>query len=140
MKSINTIVILFVGMLSIAAIAPKKEKKINAGTYTISLAVQDINNSFEFYQKLGFEPIEGKGSVAQKWIILSNGDTKIGLFQGMFPSNTITFNPNDGRTIFRALKAEGIKATFSNGMENESGPCTFSLTDPDGNPILFDQH
>ena len=110
------------------------------GSYSISLNVQDIAKSYAFYGKLGFAPIEGKGSIAQKWMILSNGETKIGLFQGMFPSNTITFNPKDGRSIYSKLKKEGVEPAFESGMEKEEGPCTFSIIDPDGNPILIDQH
>ncbi len=115
-------------------------ESIEMGKYSLSLSVKDIAASKNFYQKLGFEAVEGKGSVDQKWIILSNGETKIGLFQGMFPSNTITFNPLDGRTIHTNLKAKGIKPTFEMGFDKTEGPCTFSIADPDGNPILIDQH
>lgn len=110
------------------------------GKYSISLNVKDIVKSKEFYQKLGFTPIAGMGSVKQKWMMISNGDTKIGLFQGMFPSNTITFNPTDGRKVNKALKEAGIVPTFEAGFDKAQGPCSFSITDPDGNPILIDQH
>jgi len=108
--------------------------------YSISLNVSDITASLEFYQKLGFEPVEGKGSTEEKWIILSNGSSKIGLFQGFFPSNTMTFNPTDGRAMYEKITESGVAPTFQLGMDQESGPCTFSLVDPDGNPILIDQH
>ena len=118
----------------------KEEQEAPTGltTYSVSLSVKDINASFEFYQKLGFKPMDG--ALEQNWIILTNGNTKIGLFQGMFPTNTITFNPLDARKVHNDLAEKGIDPVFTAGMENESGPCSFSITDPDGNPILIDQH
>ncbi|MFK8038558.1 MAG: VOC family protein [Crocinitomicaceae bacterium] len=125
------------------AFVPSKQENdelVYLGKYSLSLNVNDILESKEFYQKLGFDPVEGMGSVEQKWMIISNGETKIGIFQGMFPSNTITFNPTDGRTICRKIKEKGIVPVFETGMDNSEGPCTFSIVDPDGNPILIDQH
>src|SRR5690606_11079560 len=110
------------------------------GKYSISLNIKDISKSKDFYQKLGFEAVEGMGSVEQKWMMVSNGETKIGLFQGMLPNNTITLNPTDGRSIYKELKEKGIEPTFASGMDNKDGPCTYSIADPDGNPILIDQH
>jgi catechol 2,3-dioxygenase-like lactoylglutathione lyase family enzyme len=142
MKQKLTLIILPLFMLTLMAFMSVKQidSESSLGSYSISLNVKDISTSHAFYNKLGFTPIKGMGSIEQKWMILSNGETKIGLFQGMFPSNTITFNPNDGRSIYQSLKKEGIKPTFESGMDKAEGPCTFSITDPDGNPILIDQH
>lgn len=112
----------------------------NLGSYSLSLNVKDILASMTFYQKLGFEPVEGQGSAEQKWIMLSNGEAKIGLFQGMFPMNTLTFTPADGRAIHKMLISHGITPVFAIGLDKEEGPCSFSIIDPDGNPILIDQH
>jgi lactoylglutathione lyase len=119
------------------------------GNFSISLAVRDIEASRAFYAKLGFEPV--MGDAAQGWLILRNGDTVIGLFQGMFEKNTLTFNPGwdrdtnalesftDVREVQRRLKAEGIEFT-TEADETGSGPGSFLVVDPDGNPILVDQH
>lgn len=121
----------------------KKEEKDSGpdlGIFSVSLAVKDLKVSLEFYQKLGFEAMEGAGGLEQKWLILQKADTKIGLFQDMFPTNTLTFNPEDARAIHLKVKKGEIPVLFSMGLENKSGPCTFSIADPDGNPILIDQH
>ena len=111
------------------------------GTHSLSLAVKDIQKSLEFYQKLGFKPIDGFGSIEDKWLILQRGDYKIGLFQDMFEENIITFNPTDARSIYRDLKNKGIGFLMeSPTVHEEKGPCHFALADPDGNQILFDQH
>lgn len=115
-----------------------KEPTTNLGTFSISLAVKNIKASYEFYQNFGFKKLDG--AIEQNWLVLENGKAKIGLFQGMFPKNTITFNPEDARSIYKNLQQVGIEAGFSNGMENDNGPASFSITDPDGNPILVDQH
>jgi lactoylglutathione lyase len=119
------------------------------GNFSISLAVKDIEASRAFYEKLGFS-IFG-GNAAQNWLILKNGDHVIGLFQGMFERNTLTFNPgwdSDGnrleaftdiRELQRQLKASGVQLT-SEADESTEGPAYFALLDPDGNPVLFDQH
>ena len=109
-------------------------------SFSISLKVKDIAASKQFYEKLGFEQIPGAGGVDQKWMVMKNGAAKVGLFQGMFPQNTITINPTDARSIYKTLTETGIDITFTNGMDNEKGPASFALVDPDGNPILFDQH
>jgi catechol 2,3-dioxygenase-like lactoylglutathione lyase family enzyme len=142
MKKRLTTVLLSVSVLMLMAFVSNNQEKNESsiGSYSISLNVQDISKSKVFYGKLGFSPVEGMGSVEEKWIILSNGETKIGLFQGMFPSNTITFNPKDGRSIYKKLKKEGIQPAFETNMDKSEGPCTFSIMDPDGNPILIDQH
>ncbi len=119
------------------------------GNFSVSLAVRDIDASRAFYEKLGFVPV--MGDAAQGWLILRNGDTVIGLFQGMFERNTLTFNPGwdrdtnalttftDVRELQRQLKAQGVEFA-SEVDESGSGPGSFVVIDPDGNPILVDQH
>jgi len=119
------------------------------GAFSISLAVKDIAKSRDFYEKLGF--VQVAGDAAENWLILRNGDTNIGLFQGMFDTNTLTFNPgwtsqgetlaefDDVREIQRHLKAAGLELT-AQADESSTGPTSLMLFDPDGNPILIDQH
>lgn len=119
------------------------------GAFSISLAVKDIAASRAFYEKLGFKQV--LGDAAQNWLILRNGETTIGLFQGMFERNTLTFNPGwnshaqplkefeDVRKIQRQLKASGVPLT-TEADESTTGPASLMLIDPDGNPILIDQH
>ena len=119
------------------------------GAFSISLAVEDLEASRVFYEKLGFEVIGGDPS--QNWQILRNGDHTIGLFQGMFERNMLTFNPGwdgeghtldtftDVRELQRRLKAKGVRLV-SEADENSTGPASFVALDPDGNPILVDQH
>lgn len=127
----------------------RKENSMQLGAFSISLAVKDIHASRAFYEKLGFEDFHG--DITQNWLILKNGDTVIGLFQGMFEQNMLTFNPGwdanaqpvesfpDVRELQRQLKAQGV-ALESEADESSSGPTYFMVADPDGNPILFDQH
>ena len=119
------------------------------GNFSVSLAVKDIEASKLFYEKLGFTVFMGDQS--QHWLIMKNGDHAIGLFQGMFDQNILTFNPGwdsnaqkldsftDVRDIQRQLKAHGI-ALQVEADETSSGPASFVVIDPDGNPILVDQH
>lgn len=119
------------------------------GAFSVSLAVKDIHASFSFYQSLGFEKFHG--DIQQGWLILANGETRIGLFQGMFDNNMMTFNPGwngnaepiegcpDVRDIQKKLKAEGI-TVMNEADESTTGPASFMVVDPDGNPILIDQH
>lgn len=119
------------------------------GAFSISLNVKDIHVSFDFYQKLGFEKFGG--DIDQNWLILKNGDTLIGLFQGMFEKNSLTFNPGwdgdaqpladftDVREIQKQVKANGL-APIEEADESTTGPAHLILADPDGNPILIDQH
>lgn len=119
------------------------------GTFSISLSVKDIEASKAFYEKLGFKVFGG--DITQNWLIMKNGDHAIGLFQGMFDKNMLTFNPGwdsnankldeftDIRTIQRHLKEQGVELV-SEADESTSGPASFFLFDPDGNPILVDQH
>lgn len=107
------------------------------GTFSISLAVKDIAVSRAFYEKFGFEVIDGVQE--HNWLILKNGDAKIGLFQGMFENNIITFNPPDVRAIQKSLKSQGV-ALIQEADEMTTGPAHSTLIDPDGNAILLDQH
>ena len=119
------------------------------GNFSISLAVKDLQASRDFYEKLGFTVFAGEAE--QNWLILKNGDHVIGLFQGMFEKNMLTFNPGwdnnaqslenftDVRELQRRLKAQGV-ALVSEADEKTTGPANFVAVDPDGNPILVDQH
>lgn len=117
-----------------------KEASKDIESFSISLNVKDIKASKAFYEKLGFEAVPDAGAVAQKWIIMQNGKARIGLFQGFFPSNTITINPTDARSIYNHAKKEGLQTVYAAGMDKEEGPASFALVDPDGNSILIDQH
>lgn len=119
------------------------------GAFSVSLAVKDIEASKQFYEKLGFTIFHG--DQAQNWLILKNGDTVIGLFQGMFENNILTFNPGwnqnaetlqeftDVRELQRQLKANGV-TMMTEADESTTGPASFMMADPDGNTILVDQH
>ena len=109
---------------------------MDLGFFSLSLAVKDIKASKAFYEKLGFE--EMAGELEQNWLILKNGTTKIGLFQGMFDENVLTFNPADVRTIQKSVKADGLKL-MTEANETTEGPGSAMLKDPDGNMILLDQ-
>ena len=119
------------------------------GAFSVSLAVKDIQASKSFYEKLGFQSFTGDAS--HGWLILKNGDHVIGLFQGMFEKNILTFNPGwtqnaeqlpsftDVRELQRRLKAQGVTLAHE-ADESTTGPASFIAVDPDGNPILVDQH
>ena len=119
------------------------------GAFSISLTVKDIEASKEFYEELGFESFGG--DISQKWLIMKNGDATIGLFQGMFDKNMLTFNPGwdsdaseidnftDVRILQRKLKERGVEMIAA-ADESTTGPASFMIADPDGNPILVDQH
>lgn len=119
------------------------------GAFSISLAVKDLSASRSFYEKLGFAVFAGDAS--QNWLILRNGDSVIGLFQGMFEKNILTFNPGwdqgandlgefvDVRDLQRLATEQGLKLD-SEVQDGTTGPGSFSITDPDGNAILIDQH
>lgn len=110
---------------------------MNLGVFSVSLAVKDLKTSRGFYEALGFEAFAG--DEAQNFLILRNGDAKIGLFQGMFETNILTFNPTDVRAIQKSLKASGVALTLE-ADESTTGPAHIVLNDPDGNAILIDQH
>ena len=119
------------------------------GNFSVSLAVKDLEASKAFYEKLGFQVFMGDQS--QNWLILKNGAHVIGLFQGMFDKNILTFNPGwnsdaqplgeftDVRELQRRLKASGVPM-ISEADESSTGPASFMIADPDGNTILVDQH
>jgi lactoylglutathione lyase len=119
------------------------------GAFSTSLTVSDIQVSKSFYEKLGYK--EFGGDISQNWVILKNGDHIIGLFQGMFEKNMLTFNPGwdsnageldsftDIRDLQRSLKEQGVEFV-SEADESTTGPASFIIVDPDGNPILVDQH
>ena len=118
------------------------------GAFSISLAVKDISASRKFYEALGFTT---EGNEEHKWLIMKNGDTLIGLFEGMFDKNILTFNPgwdqdakevnpfDDVRNIQKRLRDAGIKIETETD-ETSSGPAHITFTDPDGNNIMIDQH
>lgn len=106
------------------------------GSFSVSLAVSDLNASLAFYQKLGFKQIGG--DTAANWVILERDGTQIGLFEGMFEQNILTFNPDDVRSIQKQVKKSGI-APVSEADESTEGAAHMILQDPDGNLILFDQ-
>lgn len=119
------------------------------GNFSVSLAVQDIHKLREFYEKLGFEAVGG--NIEQNWLIMQNDDCTIGLFQGMFEKNILTFNPGwsregeeideftDVRVLQEQLRSKGLQF-LQEADVNSSGPAYFVIEDPDGNPILVDQH
>ncbi|WP_342598969.1 VOC family protein [Psychrobacillus sp. FSL H8-0483] len=119
------------------------------GAFSVSLNVKDINASKAFYEKLGFQSLGG--DISQNWLIMKNEDTIIGLFQGMFEKNILTFNPGwnsnaenlesftDIRELQKQLKQKGIKM-LTEADETTEGPAHFTIVDPDGNQILLDQH
>jgi lactoylglutathione lyase len=119
------------------------------GAFSISLAVKDLAASRAFYEKFGFTAFGGDPS--QNWLILKNGDHIIGLFQGMFDKNTLTFNPGwdqnaslvegftDIRELQRRLREQGVELA-PEADESTTGPAYFMAIDPDGNPVLVDQH
>ena len=119
------------------------------GNFSISLTVKDLAASRAFYEKLGFKMVSGDQS--KNWVVLQNETTKVGLFQGMFERNMLTFNPGwdsskatltdfeDVRDLQKTLKARGLTPAPA-ADESTSGPAYLMLTDPDGNPILIDQH
>lgn len=119
------------------------------GAFSVSLSVKDIRKSKEFYEQLGFQALGG--DISQNWLIMKHESCVIGLFQGMFEKNILTFNPGwnenaenldsftDVRELQKKLKSNGIKI-LSEADETSEGPASFTIEDPDGNPILVDQH
>ena len=125
------------------------EHRVELGNFSVSLTVKDLAASRAFYEQLGFSAV--MGDQAENWLIMQNGDATIGLFQGMFERNMLTFNPGwdrdanplpaftDVREIQRRLKEAGIVPTMEADASG-TGPASFMVVDPDGNPILVDQH
>ena len=132
-----------------SATLARSTRTMDLGNFSISLAVADLSASRAFYEKLGFTMFGG--DPAQNWLILRNGDATIGLFQGMFEVNIMTFNPGwsrdgedletftDIRELQKQLKGNGV-SLISEADESTTGPASFTLVDPDGNTILIDQH
>jgi len=122
---------------------------MDLGAFSVSLTVKNLEASRSFYEKLGFRVFAG--DAAQNWLIMKNGSHVIGLFQGMFEKNLLTFNPGwdadarkldaftDVRELQRRLKAQGVQF-LQQADESTTGPASFVVADPDGNPILVDQH
>lgn len=132
-----------------ANIKIKKGEKMKLGAFSVSLNVKDLKTSKQFYENLGFKVFAG--GIEKNYLIMKNENSLIGLFQGMFEDNILTFNPgwdenahnietfDDVRAIQKQLKAKGIKLT-SEADEKTTGPAGFMVTDPDGNVVLIDQH
>lgn len=154
MKHFSTLTGVLLGLLMCQATATlandtKESKPMKLGAFSVSLAVKDIHKSKQFYEQLGFT--EAGGNIDENWLILRNDQTTIGLFQGMFENNIMTFNPGwdaqaqaidsftDVREIQAHLKAGGIELQME-AEEGSEGPASFVLADPDGNVILIDQH
>lgn len=145
-KFTSTIII---ACAALAFLSNESGDNMQLGNFAISLSVKDIAKSKEFYEKLGFKQVSGE--LKQNWVVLKNGDTKIGLFQGMFEKNMLTFNPGwnangekldtfmDVRDIQKALLDSGIELT-TKADPDSTCPAHITLVDPDGNPILIDQH
>ncbi len=125
------------------------EHPLQLGAFSLSLTVKDIKASAAFYEKFGFT--RHGGDIDQNWLIMRNGDTVIGLFQGMFEQNSLTFNPGwsqdaqpvesftDVRDIQRELKDAGVEFV-AEADPDTTGPASFIVHDPDGNPVIVDQH
>ena len=119
---------------------------MNLGAFSVSLAVKDINASLDFYQKLGFQQVGG--DIEQNWVIVRNGDYTIGLFQEMFEKNMLTFNPGwdsqcntlENFTSIYELQEQLRSKGLAMLTEADAASKSFIVEDPDGNPILFDQH
>jgi len=127
----------------------KKDDPMQLGNFSVSLNVKDLKASKAFYENLDFKEVGG--NIAQNWVVMQNGTVTIGLFHGMFERNMMTFNPGwdwkketlkefqDVRELQRTLKVRGVKLQ-TEADETTDGPAYFTIVDPDGNPILFDQH
>jgi catechol 2,3-dioxygenase-like lactoylglutathione lyase family enzyme len=136
-------------LLDLPLFLRKEKETMELGAFSVSLAVKDITASRAFYEKLGFKVVGGEQE--HKWLIMRNGSTNIGLFQGMFERNILTFNPGwdqeanplpsfaDVREIQRLLRSRGLALT-QEADESGQGPAHIAFLDPDGNPVLVDQH
>jgi catechol 2,3-dioxygenase-like lactoylglutathione lyase family enzyme len=149
LKKLFILIPIFCAGLVFGAYPISEGNKMQLGNFSVSLAVKDIAASKAFYEKLGFTQVAGE--LEQRWVVLKNGDTKIGLFQGMFDKNSLTFNPGwdangeklesfqDVRDIQKTLLESGLELT-AKADPNSTGPAYIAFVDPDGNPILIDQH
>ena len=141
--------IVIIGAAAARSTQARDKTTMELGNFSVSLTVKDIRASKAFYEKLDFKEVAGK--LEQNWIVLQNGNARIGLFQGMFDKNIMTFNPGwtkdketmkdfqDVREIQRTLKTRGLTMVLE-ADEKTEGPASFMVTDPDGNTLLFDQH
>jgi len=141
-----------VGALAFAGVShftqTQEHKPMELGNFSVSLSVKDVKASKAFYEKLDFKQVGGE--LEQNWVVLQNGTTTIGLFQGMFEGNMLTFNPGwtkdkktleqfqDIRELQHTLKERGVTFT-TEADEKSDGPASFLISDPDGNVLLFDQ-
>lgn len=151
MKRVTAIVVICICVGFVLAAPPNNKRKRNMqlGNFSVSLAVKDVKASKQFYEKLGFSQIAGE--LEQNWVVLQNDGATIGLFHGMIKKNSLTFNPGwnnrgetlktfeDVREIQKRLQSDGIELTTKTDPVG-TGPAHIALVDPDGNPILFDQH
>jgi lactoylglutathione lyase len=154
MNALSSVTLAGLASVILTAVLPqdkqaKKDEPVQLGNFSISLTVKDVKASKEFYEKLDFKQVGGK--LEQNWVVLQNGTTTVGLFHGMFEKNSLTFNPGwtpmketlkdfqDVRELQRTLKERGLKLKLE-ADEKTDGPAFFTLEDPDGNPILVDQH
>ena len=153
MKTLTTLSALALAVLTTTGARtnpqPEETPPMELGNFSVSLAVKDIKASKAFYEKLDFRQVGGE--IEQNWVILQNGTTTVGLFQGMFESNIMTFNPGwtkdqetledfqDVRELQSTLKERGI-TMMTEADETTDGPAHFIIADPDGNTIFFDQH
>lgn len=143
------IVLTALACLLIGSASETKDASLRLGNFSVSLAVKDIAASRAFYEKLGFKVVRDEQK--KNWLVMQSGNARIGLFQGMFPKNTLTFNPgwddsakplaefDDVREIQKTLKSRGLTPSPA-ADESSTGTAFLMLTDPDGNPILLDQH
>lgn len=139
----------FLGTAPSSPAHPLESPAMDLGNFSVSLAVKDIHASLAFYEKLGFT--QAGGDVAQRWVVLQNGNARIGLFQGMLDGNLLTFNPGwakdrqplpqfqDVRELQRLARSRGLSPSPA-ADDTTEGPAHFMLTDPDGNRLLIDQH
>jgi lactoylglutathione lyase len=150
LRSTSVVVLICAGLVfTFASNRTGDNMQLPLGNFSISLSVKDIVKSKEFYEKLGF--MEVGGNLDKKWVVLKNRSTKIGLFQGMFEKNTLTFNPGwdenrdklasfmDVREIQQKLLESGVEIG-TKADPNTIGPAYIAFVDPDGNPVLIDQH
>jgi predicted enzyme related to lactoylglutathione lyase len=149
MKKLTFIILALAAAFSLGFISNTQKDDMNLGAFSMSLSVKDLKTSKEFYENLGFTVFGG--DMERNYLIMKNGNALIGLFQGMFQNNILTFNPGwdenakkikgftDIREIQKHLKSKGIKLR-SEADESTTGPASVILIDPDGNEILLDQH
>lgn len=149
MKKVSIMAVVILATFCLGFLSRPKTNDMNLGAFSMSLSVKDLKASQEFYENLGFTVFDG--GMEKRYLIMKNGNALIGLFQGMFKGNIITFNPGwdenakdvaefkDIREIQKYLKSKGVNLT-TEADETTKGPASIFLSDPDGNVILLDQH